>query len=74
MLKAKIKLANTRIGMDEDPTYLQQKRKNAAGPAFMNFKLKGGCTQWRAEKLFVMDGGHRILHLKVTSVSSSAKY
>ena len=40
----------------------------------MNFKLKGVCIQWRAEKLFVMDGGHRTLHLKVSSVSSSAKY
>ena len=48
--------------MDDDLTHRQQKRKNAAWPAFKDFKAKGVRTQWRAEKLFVKDGEHFVEH------------
>ena len=62
VFKARGKLAGTTIGMDDDLTHLQQKRKNAAWPAFKDFKAKGVRTQWRAEKLFVKDGEHFVEH------------
>ncbi len=56
VFKARGKLAGTTIGLDDDLTILQQQRKNAAWPAFKNFRSRGVKTQWRAEKLFVKEG------------------
>ena len=65
--KARAKLANTSIGMDDDLTRLQQQRKNAAWADFRALRSQGVRTQWRAEKLFVMKGEqfveHRVLNL-----------
>lgn len=62
VFKARGKLAGTTIGLDDDLTTLQQQRKNAAWPAFKDFKSKGVRTQWRAEKLFVKEGEHFVEH------------
>ena len=62
VFKARGKLAGTTIGMDDDLTHLQQKHKNAAWPAFKDFKARGVRTQWRAEKLFVKEGNHVVEH------------
>lgn len=56
VFKARGKLAGTTIGLDDDLTILQQQRKNAAWPAFKDFRSRGVKTQWRAEKLFVKEG------------------
>ena len=67
VFKARSKLTGTTIGLDDDLTHLQQQRKNAAWPAFKDFKSKGVRTQWRAEKLFVKEGErfveHKVLNL-----------
>ena len=67
MFKVRGKLAGTTIGLDDDLTPLQQKRKNAAWPAFKEVRAKGVRTQWRAEKLFVQEAGqfveHKVLNL-----------
>lgn len=62
VFKAKAKLAGTPIGMDDDLTRLQQERKNAAWADFRAFRLQGIRTQWRAEKLFVLEGEHFVEH------------
>lgn len=62
VFKARSKLAGTTIGLDDDLTHLQQKRKNAAWHAFKEFKARGVRTQWRAEKLFVKEGEHFVEH------------
>ena len=67
VFKARSKLAGTRIGLDEDLTRLQQERKRAAWPVFKDLKAKGTKTQWRAEKLFVLEDGHFVEH-KVLSL------
>ncbi|KAL3134402.1 hypothetical protein ABBQ38_006464 [Trebouxia sp. C0009 RCD-2024] len=65
VFKARGKLAGTKVGLDEDLTHLQQKRKNAAWSDFKD--SKGIKTQWRAEKLFVKKGEHCVEH-KVLSL------
>ncbi|DBB02904.1 TPA: hypothetical protein ACH3X1_013507 [Trebouxia sp. C0004] len=61
VFKARGKLAGTTIGLDDDLTILQQRRKNAAWPAFKDFRSRGVKTQWRAEKLFVKEGAeHKV--------------
>ena len=62
VFKARGKLAGSTIGIDDDLTPLQQKRKNAAWPAFKEFRARGVRTQWRAEKLFVKEGEHFVEH------------
>ena len=62
VFKARGKLADTTIGLDDDLTILQQQRKNAAWPAFKDFRSRGVKTQWRAEKLFVKEGEHFVEH------------
>ena len=63
VFKARSKLANTRVRLDQDLTQLQQERKRAAWPVFKDLKAKGKKTQWRAEKLFVPEeGGHFVEH------------
>ena len=62
VFKARAKLAGTPIGMDDDLTRLQQERKNAAWADFRAFRLQGIRTQWRAEKLFVLEGEHFVEH------------
>ncbi len=62
VFKARSKLKDTRIGMDDDLTRLQQERKNAAWPAFMEARASGVRTQWRAEKLFILKEGHFVEH------------
>ena len=66
VFKARGKLAGTKIGMDDDLTRLQQQRKNAAWPAFQDYKANGVKTQWRAEKLYVKEGEHFVQHKVVT--------
>ena len=66
VFKARGKLAGTKIGMDDDLTRLQQERKNAAWPAFQDYKANGVKTQWRAEKLYVKEGEHFVQHKVVT--------
>ena len=62
VFKARAKLAGTPIGMDDDLTRLQQERKNAAWADFRAFRSQGIRTQWRAEKLFVLEGEHFVEH------------
>ncbi|DBA88643.1 TPA: hypothetical protein ACH3X2_000281 [Trebouxia sp. C0005] len=61
-IKASGKLAGTTIGLDDDLTILQQQRRNAAWPAFKDFRLRGVKAQWWAEKLFVKEGQHFVEH------------
>ena len=49
-----------------DLTPLQQERKNAAWPAFQDYNANGMKTQWRAEKLYVIEGDHFVQHKVVT--------
>ncbi|DBA87908.1 TPA: hypothetical protein ACH3X1_004896 [Trebouxia sp. C0004] len=56
------KARGTTIGLDDALTILQQQRKNAAWPAFDNFRSRGVKTQWRAEKTFVKEGDHFVEH------------
>ena len=67
VFKARGKLTGTSVGLDDDLTQLQQQRKNAAWPAFKDFRSKGIRTQWRAERLFVKEGErlveHKVLNL-----------
>ena len=60
VFKARGKLAGTKIGMDEDLTHLQQELKNAAWPAFKDYRANEVKTQWRAEKLYVNEREHFI--------------
>ena len=62
VFKARSKLADTKVGLDDDLTPLQQERKRAAWPVFEAFKAKGVKTQWRAEKLFYEDKGRFVEH------------
>ena len=62
VFKARSNLKDTRIGMDDDMTRLQQERKNAGWPAFMEARAAGVRTQCRAEKLFVLKEGHFVEH------------
>ena len=62
VFKARGKLAGTKIGIDDDLTRLQQERKNAAWPAFKEYRANGVKTQWRAEKLYVKEGEHFVEH------------
>lgn len=62
VFKAKGKLRGNPSGMDDDLTQLQQKRKQAAWSAFKAAKAAGKRTQWRAEKLFIMEGERFVEH------------
>ena len=50
VFKARRKLADSRVGMDDDLSRLQQERRNAAWPKFKECKEAGIRTQWRAER------------------------
>lgn len=67
VFRAKGKLRGNPAGLDDDLTQLQQKRKQAAWSAFKAAKAAGKRTQWRAEKLFIMEGEcfveHKVLDL-----------
>ena len=65
VFQAKGKLRGNPVGVDDDLTQLQQKRKNAAWPAFKDARASGKKTQWRAEKLFILEGfvEHKVLDL-----------
>ncbi|DBA86960.1 TPA: hypothetical protein ACH3X2_000352 [Trebouxia sp. C0005] len=62
VFKARAKLGGTSIGMDDDLTRLQQERKIAAWADFRAFRSQGIRTQWRAEKLFVLEGENFVEH------------
>ncbi|DBA97426.1 TPA: hypothetical protein ACH3X1_015145 [Trebouxia sp. C0004] len=57
VFQARGKLRGNPVGMDDDLTHLQQKRKNAAWPALKDARASGKKTQWRAEKIFILEGG-----------------
>ena len=67
VFKARRKLADSRVGMDDDLTRLQQERRNAAWPKFKECKEAGIRTQWRAEKIFIKNGQRFVEH-KVLSI------
>ena len=69
--KARSKLTGTPIGLDDDLKHLQQQRKDAAWPAFKDFRSKGIRTRWRAEKLFVKEGERFVEHKVITAVYKS---
>ena len=48
--------------MDDDLTLLQQQRKNKAWPAFKEARAANKKTQWRAEKLFILEGERFVEH------------
>ena len=62
VFRAKGKLRGNPTGLDDDLTQLQQKRKQAAWSAFKAAKAAGKRTQWRAEKLFIMEGERFVEH------------
>jgi len=70
VFKARGKLAGTTIGLDDDLTHLQQQRKTTAWPAFKDFKSREIRTQWRAEKLLVMEGEHFVEHKSAQPLGS----
>jgi hypothetical protein len=52
-LRARSNLKDTKFGLDESLTKLQQETKSAAWPNFVKAKKEGKRAVWRAEKLFV---------------------
>ena len=62
VFRAKGQLRGNPTGLDDDLTQLQQKRKQAAWSAFKAAKAAGKRTQWRAEKLFIMEGERFVEH------------
>ncbi|DBA96044.1 TPA: hypothetical protein ACH3X1_001544 [Trebouxia sp. C0004] len=62
VFQARGKLRGNPVGMDDDLTHLQQKRKNAAWPAFKDARASRKKTQWRAEKLFILEGERFVEH------------
>ena len=63
VFRAKGKLRNSPIGIDDDLAQLQQQRKNATWPKFKDCRARGVRMQWQAEKLFVKEGNHFVLDL-----------
>ena len=59
VFQARGKLRGNPVGMDDDLTHLQQKRKNAAWPAFKDARASGKKTQWRGEKLSWIESAFR---------------
>ena len=62
VFQARGKLRGNPVGMDDDLTHLQQKRKNAAWPAYKDARASGKKAQWRGEKLFILEEERFVEH------------